>query len=87
MNLDYVVDPSSNLAIVRPTQNGLFAPYATGVGTVTYRCHSCGELIPKTWEAFFFDPVTGWAGYILPAVMPPSMTTHHDWHLAADQEA
>lgn len=81
--LDYTVDLSNGLAYVQPS-TGLRAPYATGVGTVTYRCHSCGDLIPKRWEVFYFDPADGWAGYIAPAVMPPSMTTHHDWHMAQE---
>lgn len=85
MNLDYVVDQSTGIAIVRPF-NRMFAPHVRGIGTVTYRCHTCGELIPKHWETFFFDPVSGWSDYLLPPVMPSSMTTHHDWHLAATQE-
>lgn len=84
--LDYTVDMTSGLAIVQPS-TGLQAPYATGKGHVVYRCHSCGELIPKHWEVFFFDPADGWAGYIIPAVVPTTMTTHHDWHMAATQEA
>lgn len=84
--LDYTVDLTSGLAIVQPS-TGLRAPYATGKGHVVYRCHSCGELIPKHWEVFFFDPADGWAGYIIPAVVPTTMTTHHDWHMAATQEA
>lgn len=84
--LDYTVDMTSGLAIVQPS-TGLRAPYATGKGHVVYRCHSCGELIPKHWEVFFFDPADGWAGYIIPAVVPTTMTTHHDWHMAATQEA
>lgn len=62
-------------------------PRISGIGTITYRCHTCGELIPKHWEVFFVDPVSGWADYLLPPVMPPSMTTHHDWHMAATQES
>ena len=80
-SIDYTVDLTTGLAIVQPNRTGLRAPYATGSGHIIYRCHSCGELIPKHWEVFFFDPADGWAGYILPAVMPTTMTTHHDWHL------
>jgi hypothetical protein len=85
VNLPYVVDERTGVAIVQPAR-GFFAPHVSGIGTVTYRCHSCGELIPKHWEVFFFDPADGWAGYIMPAAMPPTMTTHHDWHMAATQE-
>jgi hypothetical protein len=87
-SLQYVVDEGTGLAIVRP-YNRMFAPHVKGYGTVTYRCHTCGELIPKHWETFFFDPepATAWASDILPPVMAPTMTTHHDWHMAATQEA
>lgn len=83
--LDYTVDLTTGLAIVQPSM-GLRAPRVSGIGHVVYRCHSCGELIPKHWEVFFADadPASGWAGYIMPAVMPPTMTTHHDWHLSED---
>lgn len=86
MNIDYVVDQTTGIAIVRPARN-LFAPHLKGFGTVTYRCHTCGELIPKHWEVFFVDPVSGWSDYLLPPVMPSTMTTHHDWHMAATQES
>jgi hypothetical protein len=85
-DLAYVVDPQTNIAIVRPANRGIQAPYVTGIGTVTYRCHTCGDLIPKMWEVLYVDPVTGWAAPILPPVMTPTMTTHHDWHMAATQE-
>ena len=77
----YVIDPQTNLAIIRPQGSGLFAPQLQGVGTVTYRCHSCAELIPKSWEVLFWDPAGDWLGIFAPAVMPPSMTTHHIWHM------
>jgi hypothetical protein len=81
-DLAFVVDERTNIAIVRPgNRAGLTAPQVSGIGHITYRCHTCGELIPKHWEVFFFDPADGWAGYILPAVMPTTMTTHHDWHM------
>ena len=83
--LDYVVDHRTGIAIVQPGA-GLRAPYMTGTGLVTYRCHSCGELIPKHWEAFFVDPepATAWASYIIPAQLTPTLTTHHDWHMAGE---
>lgn len=84
----YVIDPQTNLAIIRPQGSGMFAPQLQGVGHVTYRCHTCGDLIPKMWEVFFFDPApaTAWAAPFLPPVMAPTMTTHHASHLAATQE-
>lgn len=84
-DIGYTIDMTTGLAIVQPAM-GLRAPYVTGEGHVIYRCHSCGELIPKHWEVFLFDPADGWAGYIFPAVMPPTMTTHHDWHMAATED-
>jgi hypothetical protein len=79
------IDPHSGLAI--PQQRvALFQPKLAGVGTITYRCHTCGESIVKPWEAFFFDPApaTAWASYVGPARMSRTMTTHHDWHMAAE---
>lgn len=83
--LPYVIDESTGIAIVRPAR-GFFAPLLQGVGTITYRCFTCGHLIPKWWEVFYVDPVDGYASPIAPAVMPTTMTTHHDWHMAATQE-
>ena len=85
MNMPFVIDERTGVAIVRPV-SGMLRFSLRGIGHITYRCHSCGELIPKPWEVFFFDPADGWAGYIAPAVMPRTMTTHHDWHMAATQE-
>lgn len=82
--IDYALDPATGIAIVQPSP-ALFAPRLSGTGTITYRCHTCGDLIPKRWEVWFWDPQGGWCGYILPPVMPASMTTHHDWHMAARQ--
>lgn len=79
MNLDFVVDHSTGLAIVKPA-SGLRAPYMKGVGSVTYRCHTCGELIPKHWEVLYIDPSGDWLSGVVPSVMPSTMTTHHDWH-------
>lgn len=86
MNIDYVIDDRSGVAIVRPTSS-MPRIAIQGTGHITYRCHTCGDLIPKHWEVFFVDPAgEGWASYMLPAVMPSTMTTHHDWHMAATQE-
>jgi hypothetical protein len=83
--IPYVLDDSTGIAIVRPSA-GLFAPRMQGIGTLTYRCHTCGELIPKHWEVLFVDPEaeSGWASYIVPPTMAPTMTTHHDWHMAQE---
>lgn len=58
-----------------------------GTGTITYRCHTCGELIPRYWEVLFVDDTPGreWASLLVPPVLTPRTTTHHDWHLAATQ--
>jgi len=79
--IDFTVDTSTGIAIVRQAP-GFRVPQISGTGYIVYRCHTCGDLIPKAWEVFFLDPAgDGWAGYILPPVMPATMTTHHDWHL------
>lgn len=85
--LEYHVDLSTGIAYVEPA-SAIRAPRMQGVGHLVYRCHSCGELIPKHWEAFFVDPTPGaeWASYILPANPPPTMTSHHDWHMAATED-
>lgn len=82
MNLDYIVDPTSGVAIVRPASH-LLAPKLKGFGSVTYRCHSCSELIAKHWEVIFWDPAGDWLSQVLPSVMPSTMTTHHIWHMEA----
>ncbi len=84
--IPYVTDERTGIAIVRPNNPGFFMPRLQGIGTITYRCHSCGELIPKMWEAFFYYPVTGWAAPFVPAVMPETMTTHHAWHMELAEE-
>lgn len=77
-----------------PTEVGVMVPQArvgvragkvSGTGYITYRCHTCGYMIPKTWEVFFVDttPRKGWASYIVPSKPHPTMTTHHDWHMAS----
>ena len=84
MDLQYVTDQSTGIAIVRSAWlPGV--PKLSGRGVITYRCHTCGHLIPKDWEVFFVAPDGSWASYVLPPVMPPGMTTHHDWHMAATQ--
>jgi len=56
------------------------------VGSITYMCFTCGDLIVKPWEVLFVDDTPGreWASYIAPLKPPRTMTTHHDWHMAAD---
>ena len=77
------LDPRSGLAIPQ-ARVGFSTAKLSGTGTITYRCHTCGENIVKPWEAFFVDPepARAWASYVIPANPSPSMTTHHDWHLA-----
>jgi hypothetical protein len=54
-------------------------------GTVTNRCHSCGELITKPWECLFVDDTPGaeWASSIEPPRVTARTTTHHASHMAA----
>jgi hypothetical protein len=85
-SLEYVTDQSTGIAYVRQQGAGMLAPRVKGYGSIVYRCHTCGELIPKHWEVLFADPVDGYSSPILPAVLPPTLTTHHDWHMAATQE-
>ena len=61
------------------------APRPKGYAVITYRCHTCGELIDKYWETFFADDTPGkeWASTIAPAKVTPRTTTHHDWHMGA----
>ena len=81
------VDPRSGLAIPQ-ARVGFRSAQVTGVGVITYRCHTCGESIVKPWETFFVDPEPSraWASTVVPATYSPTMTTHHDWHMAATQE-
>lgn len=81
------IDPRSGLAIPQ-ARVGFRTPKLRGTGTITYRCFTCGESIVKPWEAFFVDinPATAWASYVVPAKPSPTMTSHHDWHMAATQE-
>lgn len=83
--LEYHIDLTTGIAYVEPAP-AVRAPFLSGAGHIVYRCHSCGELIAKRWEAFFVDftPGAEWASYILPAVAPPTLTSHHDWHMAAE---
>jgi hypothetical protein len=73
--LEYVVDEATNIALAYER-----GP-ASGYGHVTYRCHTCGELIPKAWEVLFVDPESGWSEPFLPPELPPTMTTHHAAHM------
>jgi hypothetical protein len=62
-------------------------PRPKGYGTVTYRCHTCGESIVKPWEVMFADDEPGreWASSIAPGRVSPRTTTHHDWHMQSQQ--
>lgn len=54
-------------------------------GHITYRCHTCGELITRPWECLFVDDTPGreWASEIAPVNTTPRTTTHHAIHMAA----
>jgi hypothetical protein len=73
-HLAYVVDEATTLALARER-----GP-ASGYGIVVYRCHTCGDLIPKPWEVLYVDPDSGWCEPFMPDPMPPTMTTHHAYH-------
>lgn len=55
------------------------------VGTVTYCCHTCGDLITRPWEVFYVDDTPGreWASDLTPPKTTPRTTTHHVGHLHA----
>ena len=86
-SLEYHLDLTTGLAYVEPAP-AIRAPFMQGKGHLVYRCHTCGDLIPRRWEVLFVDPHPGaeWASYPLPAVVPPTMTTHHDWHMASQED-
>ena len=92
MKRSSVLDPRSGLYIPQPvmplgSRVGSPRPVPKGYGTVTYRCHSCGESIVKPYEVLFVDDTPGreFATYIAPGKVSPRTTTHHDWHMASDQ--
>jgi hypothetical protein len=55
------------------------------VGSVTNRCHSCGQLITKPYDVLFVDDTPGseWASTIEPPRVTARTTTHHAGHMAA----
>ena len=80
------LDPDTGLAIPQ-MRVGFRGPKASGTGTITYRCHTCGESIVKPWEVLYVQdtPQRQWASNLVPPVIVPGTTTHHDWHLASQQ--
>ena len=80
------IDPRTGVAIPQRAV-AVMTPQWRGRGTITYVCYSCGEKIVKPWEVFFVDPdpASAWASTLEPPVVHPSLTTHHDWHMAATQ--
>lgn len=89
MTIGAVPDPASGVLIPQPKvpqgRVGIGLPRAKGYGYITYRCHTCGELIPRTWEVFFVDDTPGgeWASYVVPPKMTTRTTTHHDIHMSS----
>jgi hypothetical protein len=91
MNDGAMLDPRTGLAI--PQQRiplnrvGLPGKRLHGEGTITYRCHTCGESIVKPWEVLYVDDTPGreYATPIVPARPGKRTTTHHDWHMASEQ--
>ena len=80
------IDPKTGVAIPQ-ARVGIKGPRASGVGHITYRCHTCGESIIKPWEVLFVQdtPRRKWASNLVPPVVVPGTTTHHDWHMASQQ--
>ena len=80
------VDPATGLAIPQ-ARVGVRRARPKGIGSITYRCHTCGESIVKPYEVLFVDdsPARPWASSIEPARVTPRTTTHHDWHMASRQ--
>jgi hypothetical protein len=79
-------DPETGLLIPQARLTASPAPYRWDiVGHVTFRCHSCGELITKPWECLFVDDTPGaeWASSIEPPRVTVRTTTHHASHMAA----
>lgn len=83
-------------AVAFDPRSGLHLPQAwvgirkakiSGIGSIIYRCHSCGELITRKWECLFVDTAPGreWASNLVPPKTTPTTTTHHDWHMASQQ--
>jgi hypothetical protein len=56
-------------------------PYPTIIGTITYRCHTCGDLIPKRYEVLFVIDHE-WCSQLEPPTVTARTTTHHLWHMA-----
>jgi hypothetical protein len=90
--MSVIVDPKSGLAIPQPQmplggRMGLGHPRPKGYGTITYRCHTCGESIIKPWEVLFVNDTPGkdYASAIIPGKVSRGTTTHHDWHQASQQ--
>lgn len=83
-----MIDPQSGLHIPQPVlpmgRIGIRKVKAKGYGTVTYRCHTCGESIVKPYEVLFVDGAR-YASNIAPGKVTPTTTTHHDWHMASGQ--
>ena len=84
--LNGLPDPGTGLVIPQARVSVRRAK-ANGIGTITYRCHTCGESIVKHWEAIFVDLTPGreWASNLTPPTTTPATTTHHDWHMASQQ--
>lgn len=78
-----MLDPSSGLLIPQ-ARVGFVAPEVKGTGHITYRCHTCGDLIVKPWETLYVDD--GWCSTLSPLRTTPRTTTHHVWHLSEDHD-
>lgn len=83
--MNVAVDPRTGILLPQ-ARIGISRARPKGKGFITYRCHTCGDLIPRKWEVFYVDPEReGWASYMVPEKVYRTMTTHHDWHMQATQ--
>ena len=81
------IDPDSGIAIPQ-ARVALRRFVPKGHGTITYVCFTCGKPIVKKWEVFFADDTPGreHASNLAPGKVTPRTTTHHDWHMASQQQ-
>jgi hypothetical protein len=80
-----VIDRSG--LVIPQARVGFASAKVTGTGTITYRCHTCGEALTRPWEVFYVDDTPGleWASEFVPPRTTPRTTTHHAWHMASQQ--
>jgi hypothetical protein len=78
-------DPRTGLLFPQRRLTAQVAPWKWRiVGSIVYRCHTCGGLIDRPWECLFVDDTPGaeWASAIEPPRVTARTTTHHASHMA-----